>query len=63
MNNSENMVLNTVNVFIPDVLAQQLYCFTAIGRTPMFTIAVEGTFTIIAGKVAKSQITTVTFTI
>ena len=45
MINSENMVSNTVNVLIPAVLTQQLYCFTAIGRTPMFTIAVEGTFT------------------
>ena len=50
-NNNENMISNTVNIFIPAtaLLAQQLYCFTAIGRTPTFTIAVEGTFTI-AGK-------------
>ena len=45
-NNNENMISNTVKVFIPAVLTQQLYCFTAIGRTPTFTIAVEGTFTI-----------------
>ena len=51
VNNSDDMVSNTVNVSIPAtaLLAQQLYCFTAIGETPMFTIAVEGTFTI-AGK-------------
>ena len=49
VNTSDDMVSNTVNVFIPPLVAQQLYCFTAIGRTPMFTIAVEGTFTI-AGK-------------
>ena len=45
MNNSDSMISNIVNIFIPDMLAQQLYCFTAIGRTLMFTIAVEGTFT------------------
>ena len=46
--NSSDKMLDTVKVFIP-LLAQAkpaIYCFTAIGRTPNFTMAVEGTFTI-----------------
>ena len=48
-NNSDNMILNTVNVSILAPLAQtnsKLFCFTAIGKTPMFAIAVEGSFAI-----------------
>jgi hypothetical protein len=55
MNNSDTSEI--VRVFIPeqDLQAQtepQHFCFTAIGETPMFTIAVEGTFTI-AGKICN----------
>ena len=49
MNNSDDILLNTVKVSLLVPLAQtnsKLFCFTAIGRTPMFAIAVEGTFTI-----------------
>ena len=42
--NSNDKMLNTVIVYIPS-LAQAKFCFTAIGKTPSFTIAVEGTFT------------------
>ena len=49
VNNSDTS--DTVNVSIPAhvLLAQtesQRFCFTAIGETPQFTIAVEGMFTI-----------------
>ena len=48
VNSSGSLMLDTVTVFIL-LLAQAkpaIYCFTAIGKTPNFTIAVEGTFTI-----------------
>ena len=39
---------DTVTVFIPSLAQAKpaIYCFTVIGKTPNFTIAVEGTFTI-----------------
>ena len=48
VNSSDNFLSDIVIVFIPS-LAQAtstLFCFTAIGTTSAFTIAVEGTFTI-----------------
>ena len=48
MNSSVNIMLDTVTVHIPS-LAQtdsKLFCFKAVGITSMFTVAVEGTFTI-----------------
>ena len=46
--NSSDKMLDTVTVFIPPLAQAKpvIYCFTAIGRTPSFTIAVEGTFII-----------------
>lgn len=48
MNSSDNFMLDRVIVHIPS-LAQtksNLFCFKAVGTTSMFTIVVEGTFTI-----------------
>ena len=47
--NSSDKMLDTIIVFIPSLTLTQtkpaVYCFTAIGKTPSFIIAVEGTFT------------------
>ena len=46
MNSSNDLMSDTVIVFVP-LLAQtssKIYCFTAIGKTPSLTIAIEGTF-------------------
>ena len=48
MSSSVNIMLDTVTVHIPS-LAQtgsKLLCFKAVGTTSMFTVVVEGTFTI-----------------
>ena len=46
MNSSNDLMSDTVIVFIPlpAQASSKIYCFTAIGNTPLFTIAVEGTF-------------------
>ena len=48
VNSSGSLMLDTVTVFIPPLAQAKpaIYCFTAIGKTPYFTIAVEGTFII-----------------
>ena len=48
MNSSVNIMLDTVTVHIPSLVQtdSNLFCFKAVGTTSMFTVAVEGTFTI-----------------
>ena len=48
MNSSDNLMLDTIIVFIPSLAqtSSKLFCFTAVGKTPTFTIVIEGTFTI-----------------
>ena len=54
MNSSDNLMLDTVIVFIPSLAQTTSFCFTAIGKTRMFAVAVEGTFTI--GNIIKNLI-------
>ena len=48
MNSSDNLMSDAVTVFIPSLTKAKsvIFCYTAIGKTPSFAIAVEGTFTI-----------------
>ena len=49
-NSSVNFMLDTVTVFILPLVQtdheSKLFCFSAIGTTAVFTVVVEGTFTI-----------------
>ena len=44
---NHNIISDTVTVFLPQLEhSDSEFCFTAIGKTEVFTVAVEGTFKI-----------------